>query len=149
MPLFPSVEWFDAVRQEFNTEDAVRTAGGGTCDASVGVKAGGETFLLQFEGFECTSVTTIGESNLADTDFYLDMPMEDWQDMLVNIQRNGEADLDHTLNTLDLDSEKGLALSSTDDQYRQDLFFRYNQTFQYFFDLSSRVPTEFRTRKEE
>ena len=71
------------------------------------------------------------------------MSPEDWEDMLANIQENGEANFDYTLNTIDLDSENGLALSSTGDQYRQDLFFRYNQTFQYFFDMSSRVPTEF------
>ena len=71
------------------------------------------------------------------------MSPDDWEDMLINIQENGEATLDYTLNTIDLDSENGLALSVTGDQYRQDLFFRYNQTFQYFFDLSSRVPTEF------
>ena len=77
------------------------------------------------------------------TDFYLDMPMEDWEDMLENIRENDEADLDHSLNTMDLDSIDGLAHSYTGDQYRQDMFFRYNQTFQYFFDQSARVETEF------
>ena len=139
MPVFPSVEWFDAVRHEFNSEDAVRDAGGGTCDATVGIKVGGSLYLLVFEGFECSSASEIQEPDLEDTDFYLDMTRDDWLDMLQNIQANGEADLDHTLNTLDLDSENGLAISYSDDQYRQDLFFRYNQTFQYFFDLSSRV----------
>jgi hypothetical protein len=28
-----------------------------------------------------------------------------------------------------------------DDQYRQDLFYRYNQNFQDFFDASSRIDT--------
>ena len=60
-----------------------------------------------------------------------------------NIRENGEADLDHSLNTMDLDSLDGLAHSYTGDQYRQDMFFRYNQTFQYFFDQSARVETEF------
>ena len=143
MPLFPSVEWFDAVRQEFNSDESVRGGGGGTCDARVGVRVGESIFLLVFEGFECEPASEIEESDLESTDFYLDMSPEDWEDMLANIQENGEATSDFTLNTIDLDSENGLALSSTGDQYRQDLFFRYNQTFQYFFDMSSRVPTEF------
>ena len=143
MPLFPSVEWFEAVRREFNSEDAVRDAGGGTCDANVGIKVGGNLYRLVFEGFECSSASEIQEADLEDTDFYLDMTPDDWLEMLQNIRDNGGADLNHTLNTLDLDSENGLAISYSDDQYRQDLFFRYNQTFQYFFDLSSRVETEF------
>ena len=49
--------------------------------------------------------------------------------MIENIRENGEADLDHSLNTMDLDSLDGLAHSYTGDQYRQDMFFRYNQTF--------------------
>ena len=143
MPLFPSVEWFDAVRYEFNSNDAVRTGGGGMCDAKVGVKADDHVFLLVFEGFECSAASEISESDLENTDFYLDMPKEDWRDMLQNIMDNGEADLDHSLNTMDLDISDGIAHSYTGDQYRQDMFFRYNQTFQYFFDQSSRVDTEF------
>jgi hypothetical protein len=33
------------------------------------------------------------------------------------------------------------AYSPVDDQYRQDLFYRYNQNFQDFFDASSRIDT--------
>ena len=144
MPVFPSIDWFDAVRHEFNTDESVRTAGGGTCDAKVGLRIGEELFLLVFEGFECSSAAEIAEPELEATDFYLDMPVSDWEEMLTNIVENGKADLDHTLNTLDLDTEEGLARSYTGDQYLQDLFYRYNQTFQNFFDLASRVETVFR-----
>ena len=64
-------------------------------------------------------------------------------EMVENIAQHGRADLHHTLNTLDLDREDGLAHSVHGDQYREDLFFRYNQTLQYFFDASARVKTEF------
>ena len=37
----------------------------------------------------------------------------------------------------------GPQTGSVCDQYRQDMFFRYNQTFQYFFEQSARVETEF------
>ena len=63
MPLFPSVEWFDAVRHEFNTDESVRGAGGGTCDAKSRSSCRRVTlFLLLFEGFECQSASVITES---------------------------------------------------------------------------------------
>ena len=144
MPVFPSVEWFDAVRGIFNSDDANRTAGGGMAEADVGIKFDDQVFLLKFAGFECESASEIQESDLEETDFYLEMHPDDWIEMLTNIQENGRADRDHTLNTLDLNSEDGLALSATEDQYRLDMFFRYNQTLQYFFDASSNVETEFK-----
>ena len=143
MPVFPSVEWFDTLRAEFNSDESVRGGGGGICDVRVGLRIGDQTFMLVFEGFECVSAAEIVDSELAATDFYLDMPMDDWREMVNNIHETGEADFEHTLNSLDMDSEDGLALSYNGDQYRLDLFFRYNQTFQYFFDLSSRVETIF------
>lgn len=146
MPVFPSIEWFDAVRQVFNTDDSNREAGGGTCDATVGIKFEDSAFLLVFEGFECSGANAVAVDALAEADFYMDMAPSEWQEMLTNISQNSGADLNHTLNTLDLDSENGLARSWTDDQYRQDLFYRYNQTFQYFFDASSRIETRFEAR---
>jgi len=141
MPIFPSVEWFDVVREVFNGDKSYRGAGGGTCDATVGIKAGQQVFLLVFDGFECTEAREVDENELERTDFYLDMNLDDWHEMLANIKENGAATLNYTLNTLDLERTDGLALSKSGDQYRQDLFFRYNQTFQYFFDASARVET--------
>ena len=148
MPVFPSAEWFDAVRQAFNADDANRTAGGGTCDASVGVKVGDQSYLLVFEGFECTEARAVDDAGLQESDFVLGMASEEWREMVSNIRESGGADLDHTLNTLDLTREEGLARSMADDQYRQDLFFRYNQTFQYFFDASAKVDTVFEPSTE-
>ena len=141
MPVFPSVEWFDAVREVYNSDDAYRGAGGGMCDALVGIKVGQRLFKLVFEGFECSGASEIDEAGLEETDFYLDLSAEAWREMIANIGENGAADFDHTLNTLDLELEDGLAHSATGDQYRQDLFFRYNQTFQFFFDASARIET--------
>ena len=141
MPAFPSVEWFDAVREVFNSDKSYRGGGGGICDASVGIKAGQQIFFLTFEGFECIEAREVDENELEDTDFYLDMNLDDWHEMLANIKEHGAATLNYTLNTLDLERAKGLVFSTSDDQYRQDLFFRFNQTFQYFFDASARVET--------
>lgn len=145
MPLFPSADWFDRVRAEFNSDDSFRHGGGGTCDAKVGVKVGDRAFLILFEGFGCSEAREISDGDLEDADFYLEMGLEQWEEMLRNIKENGEADLNHTLNTLDMGLEDGLAQSLHGDQYRQDFFFRYNQTFQYFFDASARVETSFQS----
>ncbi len=144
MPRFPSLEWFEAVRMVFNSEDEYQTAGGGSCDALVGVKVGEEIYIVVFEGFECSAVQNAGEDDLYDADFYLDMTADEWREMLENIAENGSADLHHSLNSLDLNkSPDSIAHSLNEDGYRLDFFFRYNQTFQYFFDASSRIDTTF------
>ena len=63
--------------------------------------------------------------------------------MVANVQSHGKADLQYTLNSIDLQQEESIAYSPVDDQYRQDLFYRYNQNFQDFFDASARVETTF------
>ncbi len=140
---FPSVEWLNAVREVFNTTDSYRGAGGGQCDCTVGLKVDDEVFIVEFEGFGCSSVQSGTESELGDVDFYIQMPKYQWQDMLENISSNEHAIGEYTLNTIDLDNEEGIAHSKHEDQYRQDLFVRYNQTLQFFFDASHRVETTF------
>jgi len=142
--LFPSVEWFDRVRQVFNTDDRFRGGGGGMCNALVGLKVGPKSYLVTFEGQECSDATEATERDLAAADFYLEMAPQEWREMIENIHSNGHADLHHTINTLDLDREGGISHSLHGDQYREDLFFRYNQTIQYFFDASARVDTQFK-----
>ena len=138
---FPSVAWFEAVRRVFNSDPSYRAAGGGYCNCVAGLKIGTKVFLLTFEGEGCAGIVAADEAALDDVDFYLDMAPAEWREMVANIRDNGRADLDHTLNTLDLDREDGLATSRHGDQYREDLFFRYNQTLQFFFDASARVDT--------
>ena len=140
---FPSLEWFDAVRKEFNADDSFRGAGGGQCDCSAGFQIGDEFYVAQFEGFEVSEVSLGTDEDKSKADFFLDMPIEQWCDMVRNIAANGHADLGYTLNTIDLNMLDGLSRSIHGDQYREDLFFRYNQTIQFFFDASSRVTTQF------
>ncbi len=144
MAVFPSKAWFDAVRAEFNADESFQGGGGGACNTLMGAKVGGVCYLLTFEGVECSVAAEVAESDLAAADFILEMPSRDWQEMIRNIADNKGADLHHTLNTLDLAREDGLSHSVHGDQYREDLFFRYNQTLQYFFDASARITTEFR-----
>lgn len=141
MAQFPTVAWFKAVSRVFNTDESYRGGGGGQCHCQAGIKIGKRVFLLVFEGFECVDVSEVEVSELMD--FYLEMPLKDWKAMIQDIADNGAASLHYTLNTLDLAREAGLSHSVHGDQYREDLFFRYNQTFQFFFDASARVKTTF------
>ena len=143
MAKFPSVAWFDAVRDVYNNDESTRGAGSGTCDCIVGIQVGRDLFKLTFEGFECSLAEKISKPQLGDCDFYLHMTTKDWREMLQNVQQHGHATDNYTLNTLDLGRVEGLAASTHEDQYREDLFFRYNQTLQFFFDGSARVKTTY------
>ncbi len=140
---FPSVKWFEAVQQEADSEAATFRRMG-FCDATVMFElSNGDAsrrFVLTFEDYGMTSVRELGADESAEIDFSLVGPDEVWQEMIENIHTNGEADLDHTLNRLQLPGTLELV---AEDQQAADLFYRYNQTFQEFFNLSSRLESEF------
>ena len=116
MPTFPSVEWFNAIKDIVNNDPNFRQLG--TVDAVVGVKVENKIYQLTFEAFECTDVREASESDLRDMDFWLEQPYDLWKDMLDNIKKHGAADLSHTLNTIDLSAPEGFARSH--DGYRRD-----------------------------
>ena len=139
MPEFPSVEWFDAIRNIANKDERFRHFG--TVDATLGVRVGDKAYQLVFEAFECNSAREISVEQLDDCDFYLDQPPAQWREMIENIKKNGKADITHTLNTIDLNMPQGLARGN--DGYKVDLFYRFNQSLQDFFDTSARIDTTF------
>jgi hypothetical protein len=139
MPTFPSVEWFNALREQVNGDPAFRHLG--TVDAIVGVKVGNKIYELTFEAFECTNVRETNENALRDMDFWMEQPYDAWKEMIENIKKNGHADLSHTLNTIDLSMPEGLARSQ--DGYRRDAFYRFNQSIQDFFNASAKIDTQF------
>lgn len=144
MAKFPSEKWFAEVRGVFNADESYRGGGGGRLNCRSAMKIGDQVFLVVFEGLECVETRKLKASELDDSvDFYLDMTKTQWRDMVKDIAANGSASLSYTLNTLDLELPDGLAQSTHGDQFREDLFFRYNQTYQYFFDASARVQTTF------
>jgi hypothetical protein len=146
MPSFPSTEWFQSVREVYNSDSSLHSGGGGACNTRAGFKVGDECYLIVFEGLDCEEVRAAGEDEMNDTDFIIEMSEDLWKEMVANVQENGKADLDHTLNSIDLQQEESIAYSPADDQYCQDLFYRYNQNFQDFFDASARVETSFDSR---
>lgn len=139
-------EWFEGLRgaaarhaEEFrdlgfvDTRFAIRAS-----DAAPGQPA---ATGLVFDTYECervVSLPTAKDLERFDADFVLEAPDAVWREMLDNVRRNGKADLAHTINTLVL---SGAAKLSSDDQLREDLFYRYNGSLQLFFDLASEVPS--------
>jgi hypothetical protein len=139
MPVFPSVEWFNAIKDIVNNDPAFRQLG--TIDTVVGVKVGSKIYQLTFEAFECTGVREASANDLRDMDFWLEQSYDQWKDMLENIKKNGAADLAHTVNTIDLSIPEGFARSH--DGYRRDAFYRFNQSIQDFFNASAKIDTQF------
>lgn len=139
MPTFPSVEWFNAIKDIVNVDEKFRQLG--TVDSVIGIKVGSKIIQLTFEAFECTGVRDAREQDLRDMDFWLEQPYDNWKDMIENIKKHGAADLTHTLNTIDLSLPEGFARSH--DGYRRDAFYRFNQSIQDFFNASSKIDTKF------
>ena len=141
MPVFPSIEWLTDVARLAMDDDQYRRFG--RVDALVGLKVGERFFRLTFDVFDILDIREIHEDDLRDLDFYLDMEPERWQAMLQTIQQHGHAEREFTLNSLDLTLPDGLHQNATDDGYRADKFFRYNENLQRYFDLSAQVETTF------
>jgi len=138
---FPSLEWFQALKEIVNHDEGYRRIG--TCDTTMGIKITdlGKYYLVTFEAFEVAEVREVSEEEAEDADFWLEAPYALWKEMLENIKANGKADLQHTLNTIDLVQPEGFARSH--DGLRRDAFYRFNQSLQYFFDASARIDTQF------
>ncbi|HZU75173.1 MAG TPA: hypothetical protein VFA70_00310 [Dehalococcoidia bacterium] len=141
MPVFPSVEWFQAVADRAMADEQYKKFG--RVDALVGVQVGERNFALTFDVFDIRDIREIGPAELRDLDFYLRMPPDLWRAMIEDIQREGHGGREYTLNTLDLKLPDGLAVNALGDGYRMDKFFRFNQSLQRFFDLAADVPTTF------
>lgn len=138
---FPSIEWFEALNALCNDQDLFRVKRDGACDAQVGVKIGEEVFHLDFNAFRVAGVEKVDAAALADLDFWLEQSPQEWRAMLECIKARGRAEGDFTLNSLDLLAPSDFARGH--DGHRRDAFYRFNQTFQDYFDASAGLETAF------
>ena len=139
MPKFPSTEWFDAASELLNKSDAAKRLG--TCDTEMGVQVGDDYFLVPFDAFEAKPSSRIDAATADDLDFTLVQTPEEWQAMLKDIQQNGHATHDFTINSLDLHTDTEFARGK--DYTRRDLFYRFNQTLQEYYDMAAKFETTF------
>ena len=138
---FPSVAWFQALNELCNTQDLFRVKHDGSCDCDLGMKIGDKVFELTFEAFTIAGVREITDADLGNLDFWLEQSPEEWNAMIANIKQHGRAEGNYTLNSTDLLSEAAFARGH--DANRRDLFYRFNQTFQDYFDASAALNTVF------
>jgi len=141
---FPSAAWFGRLAHCMN-ENRARQEQLGYVDCVAGFCVmspdGARTFEVTFEEFEARDVreATGGESR---ADFILEASLATWREMIQNIAAGrGRPDLTHTLNYL---SHRGTPLRLvSDDPLKSDLYFRYNQSLQEWFNASSSFDTRF------
>ena len=143
---FPSVEWFEALRDIMNTEEARFKKLGGS-DFTFGVRIDDEdgeinsrVFKIVFEDWVCNSVTE-DDPDTIDVDFVMEADFATWQEMIENIEEHTYADLNHTLNRLALPGTP--IYINGRDALGFDCFARYNATLQEFFDSARQFHSEF------
>ena len=107
----------------------------------MGVQVDDRVYEIDFEAFEVKDVREIDAPRAEQLDFVLVQPLERWKAMLEDIKTHGRATGDHTLNSLDLQSAEEFARGK--DYHRRDNFYRFNQTFQEYFDMTARMDTTF------
>ena len=126
MTAFPSIEWLEQAQSKVNNASDLKKLG--SCEVTMGIKVGSETYSVTFEAFECSGVSQITEDDLRDLDFYIDMSKTAWLEFLRSL--NGKEP--QSLDVLDL--EKGVVKSFH--AARRLAFLQYNQTVQTFFALA-------------
>ena len=141
---FPSSEFFTLLKEQMAAEQA-RFRRLGFIDTTFGVSVahngGARNFVLAFEIFELKDVHEVSELDLARLDFAISGDLAVWREMIENIQRHGEADTAHDLNTL---AHFGEALKvSYVEPEGHDKLYRFMESIQEFFDLSSKVEVTF------
>ena len=141
---FPSSEYFEALGARMAAAQE-RFSRLGFIDTSfaIGVNGTGPSrnFVLSFEVFELSAVKEVGAIDLGSVDFAIVGDASVWREMIENIQRNGEADTHHDLNTLAHFGE-GLKVTYADPE-GHDKLYRFMQSIQEFFDLSGKLDITF------
>ena len=141
---FPSTEYFNALKNQMAAEQA-RFRRLGFIDTTFGVSVvqngASRNFVLAFEVFELKNVDEVSQLDLRQLDFAIEGDFAVWREMIANIKRHGEADTAHDLNTL---AHFGEALKiSYEDPEGHDKLYRFMESIQEFFDLSSKVAVTF------
>jgi hypothetical protein len=141
---FPSTEYFNALKDQMAADQA-RFSRLGFIDTTFGIgvahNGASHNFVLAFEVFELKDVHEVAELDLAQLDFAIEGDLAVWREMIENIKRYGEADTAHDLNTLAHFGE-ALRISYADPE-GHDKLYRFMESIQEFFDLSSRVELAF------
>ena len=141
---FPSIDYFEALKARMAAEQE-RFRRLGFIDATFAVKVSdngrSRNFVLEFEVFELKNVREVEGVDLKQVDFAIEGEARVWREMIENIKRHGEADADHDLNTLTHFGEQLKIAYDNPDGH--DKLYRFMESIQEFFDLSSSLDVSF------
>ena len=141
---FPSTEYFKALKEKM-AADQERFRRLGFIDTTFGVRVGhngqARNFVLEFEVFELKDAREVEAIDPKKVDFTIEGDAGVWREMIENILRNGEADTSHDINTLAHFGEQLKVVY--DDPDGHDKLYRFMESIQKFFDLSSKVEVRF------
>lgn len=142
---FPSVQWFEALNDVARNREFYTSRRNGACDTVMAIKSGDDIIKLTWEAFDLPRAEVATEADLESVDFYLEIEPAEWQSMLQSIKEKGRAEGHQTLNAIDSNLPDGFAKSSGHyhDGDSRDAFYRFNQTFQDYFDASAELQTQF------
>ena len=146
---FPSLAWCQELARLMNENEAHFKPFGYT-DVTWALEIQPSTpahvhylFRFIFEEYNCFDVQELDPGTDADVDFTLQATDETWSAMIRNIQTNNGPDLDHSLDRLTL-MDHPIHIAANDFLSR-DLFARYGQALQLFFNGAVDIPTDFVT----
>jgi hypothetical protein len=144
---FPSLEWFqELVRLMNDNEVPYRRLGYADVNWAIEMQPSQpdqltHLFVFEFEEYGCKSVKVCDADSQPEVAFTMRATLGAWEEMIRNIQENQGPDLQHTLNYLTLPDDP--IYIDGPDFLSRDLFARYGQTFQLFFNGAIQVPTTF------
>jgi len=140
---FPDADWFLALGRLMEAEgESFRRLGYAEVRFVVRVvgedgRAEAET-AVELAGYKLERALALKDAAGFDPDFTICASRAVWTRMLDEIARDGRPQGRHTLSSLALIGEE-LWLES-EDQLREDKYYRYNQTLQELLNLSARLP---------
>ncbi len=145
--VFPSLEWFKALRDAMNRQrDKYRRAGWMDMALAVRILPDGavkqeHVYGIVFDADECVEVRPLKSPKDIGAECAVEGPYSAWKEMIENIQAHGGADRRHTINSLTV-LKKPLWITG-DDQVGMDKLFRFNYSLQMFFDEAASFKTRF------
>jgi hypothetical protein len=141
---FPSTDYFEALKaQMVAAQEHFSRLGFIDTTFAVSVANNGKShhYVLEFEVFELKNVSEVPAVDLKKVDFSIEGDTKVWREMIENIKRNGQADTHHDINTL---AHFGEQLKiKYDDPAGHDKLYRFMESIQEFFDLSSKLEVSF------
>jgi hypothetical protein len=141
---FPSTDYFEALKaQMVAAQEHFSRLGFIDTIFAVCVANNGKSrnYVLEFEVFELKNVSEVPAIDLKKVDFSIEGDARVWREMIENIKRNGQADTHHDINTL---AHFGEQLKiKYDDPDGHDKLYRFMESIQEFFDLSSKLEVSF------